>query len=63
MEKRMQSSYKRRSISLSPSIPTAWPIKCRSTNCYYSHPAAEPDELGYCFDFVSGKVSGMVKLA
>ena len=26
------------------------------------HSAAEPDELSYCFDFVSGKASGMVKL-
>ena len=31
-----QCSYKRGSISLSPSIPTAWPIRCRSTNCYFS---------------------------
>ena len=27
------------------------------------HPAAEPDELAYCYDFVSGSASGMVKLA
>ena len=25
--------------------------------------AAEPDKLGYCFDFVSGKASGMEELA
>ena len=34
--RRKQCSYKRGSISLSPSIPTAWPIRCRSTNCYFS---------------------------
>ena len=31
-----QCSYKRVSISLFPSVPTGWPIRCRSTNCFFS---------------------------
>ena len=29
----------------SPALP--WPIRCRSLNCYFSHSAGMPDELGY----------------
>ena len=49
-----------RGWSLLPCLCTysTCPIKC-----YLCHPAAEPDKLGYCFDFVSGSASGMVKLA
>ena len=35
----------------------------RSWNCYLCHSAGMPDELGYCFDFASGKASGMEELA
>ena len=60
---RSQRGRQRIRLPLLPSlplclVPTAWPIRCRSWNCYLGHSAAKPDELGHCFDFTLAKASG-----
>ena len=58
-----QSSFRRTTSSFAPSFPTTWPIRFWSWICCLGRSAGEPDEHGYCFDFVSSNASGMVKLA
>ena len=42
-----------------PSFLASMSSASQMPNCYLGHSAAEPDELGYCFDFTLGKASGM----